>query len=84
MTHTKDHPLVSFASKVVSYRTGEQEIVARCDSADRAKQFAACVNALAGMNPDALAGLIEAADAARCDFPLPHLDAALARLRGEA
>jgi hypothetical protein len=57
------------------------------DFDDTCKRFEAALqaqNAFAGLTPEALAGLIEAADAARCDFPLPHLDTALANIRGEA
>ena len=83
-------------------RLGESELAAaRAAKIDpweaNARRIVSCVNALAGMNPDALAGLIEAAEGmyrvqansephtiAELMEATEELGTALARLRGEA
>ena len=94
---------VASKGNVAGYIDCGGKFVASCNTrADpeaeaNARRIVSCVNALAGMNPDALAGLIEAAEGmyrvqtnseahtiAELMEATEELGTALARLRGEA
>lgn len=99
MTHTKEPWRVDVCSPDMIFADGPD--VAMClegnDEAN-ARRIVSCVNALAGYDPDALAGLLEKADnliaeavadkslviSDELDNALSAFIAALARLRGEA
>lgn len=62
-----DHPIwIDIASSVTCHQFGRMR-VARVVGSTYAKRIIACVNALEGINPEAVKGLLEAAKAAQCD-----------------